>query len=455
MVEIRRSELQELVDSPNETLEVEYKEWLDLAGSNEARADLARHLAALANCGGGVIVFGITDAMKFAGDNPFPQGSVDRDLVAGIVKKYLEPTFQCDIQIVKSAAGNDHPVIIVPPHRAVPICAKAGGPVVDGRPRGIVQGVHYTRKAGPESAPILTAAEWGPIIRRCAMHERSAILTAIDASLRGASSSTPSSAEELKIWHDAVRPVYLRDIGARNVAPFYSSSYYLMSYAIDRADGQLLDPGRLIQILLEVHAEVRELVYTGWSMFFPFTRRGIEPFFNADENSGQGERDFLECALLRDDDPNHFRTEMWRIAVDGKAAIIRGYLEDFIDFAPQTGLAQGTWFSPNMMVCALVEIVRHARGMAERFNEATNVQFRCEWHGLNNRGLFDPIGRFLGNYRARRDALVSTGTWPATYLANGLEEIVAKLGQPAIRTFTNEFVLTPEWVKGQRGRWRI
>ena len=205
-----RSEFQELLDSPNETLDVEYKEWLDLVDNNEARADLARHIAALANHGGGVIVFGITDGMQFAGHNPYPMVVFDRDLVAGIVKRYLEPPFQCDVQIIRSAAGNHHPVIVVPPHGAAPICAKAGGPEINGKPKGIIQGVHYTRKPGPESAAIFTAAEWAPIIRRCAMHERSAILTAIDASLRGASVSTPSSTEELKIWHDAVRPVYLK-----------------------------------------------------------------------------------------------------------------------------------------------------------------------------------------------------------------------------------------------------
>lgn len=40
-----RSELQELVDAPNETLAVEYKSWLDL-DENSGRADLARHIAA-------------------------------------------------------------------------------------------------------------------------------------------------------------------------------------------------------------------------------------------------------------------------------------------------------------------------------------------------------------------------------------------------------------------------
>jgi hypothetical protein len=54
-----------LLDDPNEVLEAEYKTWLDLS-SSEVRADLARHIAALANYGGGSIVLGITNAMQFA-----------------------------------------------------------------------------------------------------------------------------------------------------------------------------------------------------------------------------------------------------------------------------------------------------------------------------------------------------------------------------------------------------
>src|ERR1043166_516500 len=106
-----RDELRELLDSPNETLAVEYKSWLDLT-DNETRADLARHIAALANHGGGTIVFGITDVMNFDGPNPFPTVVYDRDLIAGIVKRYLEPPFQCDVHTITSTAGNDHPVVI-------------------------------------------------------------------------------------------------------------------------------------------------------------------------------------------------------------------------------------------------------------------------------------------------------------------------------------------------------
>jgi hypothetical protein len=71
---------QDLIDNPNETLAVEYKSWLDLT-DNEVRADLARHIAALANYGGGSIVFGFTDELKFAGPIPY-RTPINRDIVA-------------------------------------------------------------------------------------------------------------------------------------------------------------------------------------------------------------------------------------------------------------------------------------------------------------------------------------------------------------------------------------
>jgi predicted HTH transcriptional regulator len=157
------AELQDLVDTPTERLDAEYKSWLNLA-ENEPRADLARHIAALANHGGGYIVFGIDDQMNYAGPSCYPEIEIGRDLVASIVKKYLEPTLQCDVAIVSSATGNDHPIIIVPPHGIYPICAKSDGPQSAGRVKGIKSGTYYTRKTGPESASVLSPAEWAPII---------------------------------------------------------------------------------------------------------------------------------------------------------------------------------------------------------------------------------------------------------------------------------------------------
>jgi hypothetical protein len=233
------TELRELVDSPNETLGVEYKTWLDLADAT-VRADLARHVAAMANHGGGKIVLGISDDMASVGANPFVDTACNRDLIASIVKKHLEPPFQCDVHLVTSAGGTVHPVIVVPPHGSSPICAKAGGPQINGKQSGISQGTYYTRKAGPESAPILTPAEWAPIIRRCAMHERSAIIGALDLAIRGVSAPEPSAVDTLKTWHDAAYAAFLKDVWRAPDFANWGTSNFQYSYSIDRSDRQEL-----------------------------------------------------------------------------------------------------------------------------------------------------------------------------------------------------------------------
>jgi hypothetical protein len=213
-------------------------------------------------------------------------------------------------------------------HGAAPICAKAGGPVVDGKPQGITQGVNYIRKPGPASEAILTAAEWAPVIRRCAMHDRSAILSAVDAALRGSGTPSASAESNLKIWHSAAHAVFVKDASQGRAPATLANGHFQFSYGIERSNEQRLPTGELIEILRQVNAEVRDLVATSWSMFHIFTSRGIAPVFVEDPASGQGENDFVECAQLRDPRPGSGAAEMWRVSSDGKATIIRGYLED-------------------------------------------------------------------------------------------------------------------------------
>jgi hypothetical protein len=63
------------------------KDWLDLS-NNSARADVARHFAAIANYGGGFIVFGFTDAMQASGADPFST-KYDRDHTIGSATSHV------------------------------------------------------------------------------------------------------------------------------------------------------------------------------------------------------------------------------------------------------------------------------------------------------------------------------------------------------------------------------
>jgi predicted HTH transcriptional regulator len=292
------AELQELLDSPNETLGVEYKAWLDLT-SPEVRADIARHIAAIANHGGGYIVFGFDDSTLEYVPSPFAE-KIDRDIISSIVKKYLEPTFQCDVSFVISNAGNKHAIVTVPAHGATPICAKSNGPMDGKKILGIVQGQYYLRKAGPESAPIISAVEWSPVIRRCAMHDRAAIFGALDAALRGRGQQTPTDRETLNKWHAAAHAEFLNEVVNHEGCEKFARWNWQLSYSIDRADEQQLSHQNLLTTLREVNSEVRDLVKTGWSMFYVFDVPEISPAWQTDMATGMGEKDFLECALLKD-----------------------------------------------------------------------------------------------------------------------------------------------------------
>lgn len=66
-------DLIDLLAGANENLGIEFKAWMN-PKTPEAKAKLARHLAALANYGGGYLIFGVDDKTRK------PLGPTDLDL---------------------------------------------------------------------------------------------------------------------------------------------------------------------------------------------------------------------------------------------------------------------------------------------------------------------------------------------------------------------------------------
>jgi hypothetical protein len=433
-------ELEQLLSSPREDLDIECKEWLNL---DEAvnKANIARHIAALANHGGGVIIFGVTDDLKLTSDNPH-SCVVDRDVISGIVKRYLEPAFQCDVVCVKSGIGSEHPVIIVPPHGAAPICAKRSGP----SDQGIRQGIYYIRKPGPESAQPLTASEWAPLIRRCATHDRASILAAIDTALQGGNTAGKNEVD-LRTWHAAAKEAFLQSakaVGREDLV----ISHWQLSYAINTNESRHVEHSALLEMLRQIGNETATVV--GESDFFQsFRKYGHEPRFATDAASGLGDLDFLERKVLH---PDVFFGELWRVSVDGKATTVQGYWEDEPTLNETLSRSPGSWFSPNIMLQKVAEMVCHARAMAERFETARSVSFRTEWYGLNGRVLYSTES-YWSHGVASSDQRVGTFTAPITALAGSWTEIVAKLVAPTMRAFRTDEIITPAYVQGHAAKW--
>jgi hypothetical protein len=284
------------------------------------------------------------------------------------------------------------------------------------------------------------------------MHDRAAIFGALDAALRGIGPPRASVADALKSWHDAGHKAFLQSAGAQAARPDLVRWHWQVSYAIERVDEQVWKQQSLVEILRQVYAEVQDTVRSGSNMIDPYGVRMLAPYFETDPASGLGDSDFLEFSALRAKQDLLF-ADMWRVSPDGKVTLIRDYWEDALP--QQNQPPAGTWLSPNWMVRSLAEIVRHARGMTERFDNPTAVSFRCEWHGLRGRRLHSPNALWsMRDFESRGDDRTFTGSYPVTMLTNAWPDVVADLIAPLMRSFSADQVLTnADWIRGQAPTW--
>jgi hypothetical protein len=276
------------------------------------------------------------------------------------------------------------------------------------------------------------------------------------AALRAAMGSSASVENRLEEWHKSAHDKYLEKVLQENPSSNAETWHYQLSYGIERNEGQEIDPNELINVLRQVNDEVRDLIRTGWSMFYIFTRPEIAPVTMVDTTSGQGENDFIECSIFRD--PVTGANDLWRVSRDGLATLLRNYFEDRPDTAAYIRSTPGSFLSPNWLVRDVAEFVRHARGLTERFSDATSVTFRCAWNGLEGRVLADLMSRWSPGYQFGKEASyrMSTGTWRVSDLSSKWPDIVSHLVSPVMRAANCGHVITPDWVRGQQNTpaWR-
>ena len=430
------AQLRDLVDAPRESLDVEYKAWLDL-DDREVQAKLAKHFCALANHGGGFVVFGIEDDMTSAGELPADAEPYDRDRMSRIVKRFLTPAFQVEVyRVAASGTGTVHPVVWVPSHESVPVCSKRAGPHNGGKPIGIEQATHYTRAPGPESVPASTPEHWSPIIRRCVRHERQSLLAGLEPFLRSPVGPVSEPGETLRLWHEAAHRRFLEATDGDRDAALFKRAHYQFSYQIDVVDGHLLGMAGFVDELRKMGYEVMQLVHTGWPMFPILNAPDVMPRWTVDESLG--EEEFLECDLVSVRGSQLTPPDFWRISPSGMATMVRAYDEDHRNVGNRSaGLDKGTWLWPFAMAREIAEMIRHARAFAERFEAPETVSFRAEWLGLQGRKLGDPVHPFLmmPSGTARDNRRVFSRTVPVASLTDGWLELTATMLGPILRVF--------------------
>jgi hypothetical protein len=424
------SDLSALIASKTEALEVEYKSWIDPSDS-VVGAQLARHLAALSNHGGGYLIFGVDDATKL------PQGATTlspklfgEDAISAIVKRYLDPRFQCRVEWAE-IEGVGYPVVVVPSHGVRPVIAIADGPSDQkGRPIGIRDGVLYIRSTGPESIAIRLPDDWTAILDRCLKH-RADILASIMRQAMGSSSKPSLSAlellkaacgstatsfstqiEELIPLVDAQNRDRIRDAG---------SNFAVLGYALVGEDGELLCLDELRAVNARANIGMHQYAYYGWNSFLPLHVPERAPQIRTESLLGE-ERPFLEGMRLHNTGVLSAALDYWRMYEDGICCFAESYRDDYAGRSERLGVS--------LSLIKLHSILAHARLVGQEMPAIAKIILRMEWKGLAGRYMMWDRDMMASSLRIADDRFTRTITLDWAEVRDDYFQALRKISLP-------------------------
>jgi hypothetical protein len=413
------SRLSDLVRSPKEELEVELKGWLDIS-SPEGKADLAQALLALANHGGGWVLLGFDDD-----GTPLLPSSTNRldysqDLVNGIVKKFADPAFHCDVYEVQRDQVA-YPVVAVPGGHRVPIRAKCSGP----NEKHVRQNTYYIRRPGPESAPVSTAREWDELISKCMLAARGELLERLQHILtpRGAASSE-DLADSLRSWDAACLDRFHELLSAElpeEKPSRYANGFWTFSYSLE-----LPEP-----TTLEALAEAMRAAKgneTGWPVWLVGQSEHLRPY------PYEG---VIECWIKTGSDAAH--SDFWRASPEGRLFLLRGYQEDGGE-SEKFKYAPGQAFERKLPIWRLGECLLHVARMSKALGVPdTKAHVAAHWTGLKGRRM----GEYFTGWREgpdtapiRQDTVQAKLSVVASEIVERLPDLVGTLSRPLYEAFS-------------------
>lgn len=441
--------LRDLLDHPSEQRDVEYKRWMDLSMS-ENKAKIAKHLCALSNFGGGWLVFGVNDDYSYAEPHPGALDGYNRDVINGIVERYLTPPFHCQVfQGQCSITDNLYPVILVPPHGSTPVCAKANGPQDgNGKIVGVKKGVHYTRAPGPKSVPLDGPELWREVIHRCVVNERDGLLSSIGRLFdRPTVTNFSPPLEALLTTAEARWDALVPSSGA--LIDLKSNKVVFAFQLLTERD--LLpgpkQPRDLLPALTIASNAADGAVRTGWPFFSQMHSDQHRPKVGVWD-----EVEYYEAGLIESSGSLVSIPTLWRALVDGRGFEVRQFREDSawvieaVNQRKRPGWVAGQILVPSLQFRDAFQFVVFARELATRFPDAVTIQLGVAYSGLDNRDLAEAQS---GRAMSRDYSSVESGRRVAirssveSLAGDGAIEAAIRLVSPVLRLFDG-FEVRPE-----------
>ncbi|WP_415921965.1 helix-turn-helix domain-containing protein [Tateyamaria sp. SN6-1] len=391
-------EFDSVLQSPTESLDVEFKRSLPLS-DNVGKAKLAKEICALANHGGGWIVLGREDDGSYPESLPEELIDVDQDLINQIAAAYLQPAPHCSVRILQpDAIDFAVPVIWVPSCGVSPVCGKKNGPDDQrGRTQGIAKGVHYSRRAGPISAPIESPNEWQDVIRRCVLADKSSLLGALSTMIE---QPRPAPEAEAQGVFDADFEHVLASWknGAQEHPYAVDLTSCFVAYAFQLVDAEQITTDQILECLRS-----RPLNAPGHAFFSVGSVSPYRPFVIE-----VADHDGLEVHANTSSDDHR---SIWRLSEKMSGTEIISYWEDteWIKSAVERRSSrtwergQHIWIAQQIAYAnSFLSMVKH---IANHFNYSGDVRIRVLFSGLSGRTLrsTDSFVYYSLDYRAHQN----------------------------------------------------
>ena len=125
-------DLQKIIDAPQESLEIEFKNRLDGLSCNLKKSVLAKEIIALSNHGGGCIIIGFNDNDSVLTECAPEEGDIDAfnvDSICSLIQRYVVPAIQVEVHYLQQNGSEiSHPIIVVPGVSRLPLWAARDSP---------------------------------------------------------------------------------------------------------------------------------------------------------------------------------------------------------------------------------------------------------------------------------------------------------------------------------------
>jgi hypothetical protein len=416
------ADFRQLVATPSERLDVEYKQWLNLDDAEHVGL-LAKAAIAQANHGGGEIVIGFQPKPLESYPRPAEIPLYTQDQINGLIRRYLSVNVHCELTWERHpTTGVEHAIVSVPGGHRVPIMSKRNTPKQTLRLH-----TYYIRRAGPESSPPETFEDWDALLERCLRNRKDDLLDAIRGIVEGQASSNVERTPADDVlqdtfrdgsrarWQELVNPLP-QDSPARFPLGFYETDFYLNVAAVRPS----------LNALLREMTEASQVRHTGWSPFWQPNKPEIAP---------RPYDDSLEAWFSPEHtaapDPAH--CDYWRVGRDSRFYRVRGYDEDGGHYGWQPGaiidLTIPIWRTGENLLYAM----RYARAAGD--DDAT-IDFRVRFTGLLGREL-KARERYLRDGRiSGTDEITVRGSATVRQLDENLPEVVHPLLAPVYERFS-------------------